>query len=268
MPSLPIADVDLYYEVQGQGPPLLLITGLGFGIWSWFRQRPALNRQFTTIAVENRGVGRSSAPSGAFSIADMADDCAALIRHLDVGPVHALGLSMGGFIAQELVCRHPQLVDRLILACTHPGLGYLVPASAVTVAALMAEANAGWSDEILARHGHLRYSDVCLAERPAFIAEASERRRGHTVARELWDRQVFAALAFTAGARLPGVTAPTLILGGDDDPLVPPANNQVLGALIPGARVVTIPTGRHLFFLEFADSFNQHIIDFLTESRP
>lgn len=268
MPTLSIAtDLALYYDIQGQGPPLFMITGLGFGIWSWFRQRPTLNQHLTTIAVNNRGIGGSSAPAGSFSIADMADDCAAVIEHLGRGPVHVLGLSMGGFIAQELVCRHPHVVDRLVLACTHPGLGYYVSATTETVAALMTEANAGWSDDVLVQHGHLRYSDRCLAERPAFMAEVSERRRGQTASRALWDRQVAAAMAFSAGARLPDIRSPTLVLSGGDDPIVPPANSEALAAGIPNANLVMIPEGRHLFFIEFAESFNRHVLDFLEPDR-
>lgn len=257
--------VALHYEVSGDGPALCLLTGLGFGAWSWYLQIPALSQHFTTIAIDNRGIGESIAPPGPFSIADMANDAAALIRALDCGPAHILGLSLGGFIAQELVLRHPDLVSGLVLACTNAGLGHFIPASTLTLNRMMLEANAGWSDEILRQGGHLRFSDRALTERVPLIAELAERRRGRLPARELWDRQLGAAMSFSAGARLAAVRAPTLIIHGQDDPIVPVRNAELLADLIPNAELALIPEGRHLFFMEFAEQFNRRVIDFLTD---
>lgn len=268
MPTLAANGAELYYEITGEGPPLVLITGLGFGIWSWYRQIPALSEQHTVIALDNRGIGRSSAPPGPFSIADMAEDVAALIRHLGAhhglgGRAHVLGLSMGGFVAQELVLAHPELVDRLILACTSAGRGYSVPASSATVATIMAEVDAGFADDILARGAHLRFSDRFTQEHPEALAELIERRRDKLPPRELWDRQVAAAMGFSTGERLSSVRAPTLVITGDDDPIVPPANADILAQGIPGARLCVIPGGRHLFFIEFAERFNREVVTFL-----
>lgn len=265
MPSLSIPDtrVELHYEISGDGPPLCLITGLGFGAWSWYRQIPALAEHFTVIAVDNRGIGASIAPPGPFTIADLADDTAALMRSLALGPMHVLGLSLGGFIAQELVLRHPDLVAGLVLACTNAGLGHYVPATPEVVTRLMTEAAAGWSNEILREGAHLRFSDEALAARAPFIAELAERRRGKLAARDLWDRQVAAAMSFSAGTRLGEVRAPTLVIHGSDDPIVPARNGEMLAQLIPGARLALVPEGRHLFFIEFAERFNQMVIEFL-----
>lgn len=263
MPTRTVADVELHYEVHGHGPPLCLLTGLGFGIWSWYRQIPALAEHFTVLTIDNRGIGGPKAPPGPFTIADMADDAAALIRALDLAPTHVLGLSLGGFIAQELVLRHPDLVRGLVLSCTNAGLGHYVPASQATLTTIMAEADAGWSEDVLRRGGHLRFTDACLAKRPAFVDELARRRRGQLPARELWDRQIAAAMRFSAGARLAGVRAPTLIMHGGDDPIVAVRNGEILAELIPGAQISISPTGRHLFFIEFADDFNRQIIDFL-----
>lgn len=261
MPEMQVGDALLHYQIEGRGRPLVLLNGLGFGNWSWFCQIPALSRRHTVIAVENRGIGQSRAPAGMFTIADMADDAAALIRGLGFERVHVLGASMGGYIAQELVLRHPGLVDRLVLACTSAGGTHAVPATPVTLAVLMAEAQAGWTDEILARGAHLRFSDACLAGRQPVLEQLRQLRR--LASRDIWQRQITAAMGFTAGARLSAVRAPTLVSTGDDDPIVPPANAEILARLIPGAQLSRFVGGRHLYFMEFADRFNREALEFL-----
>jgi pimeloyl-ACP methyl ester carboxylesterase len=112
---LKVNDVRLYHEVRGSGPPLVLITGLGASLWLWEEQLPALAEHFTTIAFDNRGVGRSEAPEGPYTIVQMADDVAGLLDALGIERAHVLGFSMGGFVAQEFALRHPH---RLVLAAT------------------------------------------------------------------------------------------------------------------------------------------------------
>ena len=108
----------LYREEHGAGQPLLLLTGLGYAIWSWQRQIPAWSQRYRCIAVENRGTGRSPKPPGPYSIEEMADDAA---EALDGRRAHVAGFSMGGYLAQTLALRHPELVERLVLVCTGTG---------------------------------------------------------------------------------------------------------------------------------------------------
>ena len=108
----------LYYEIHGEGEPLLLIMGLGGDATGWMLQIPALSKHFKVVAFDNRDVGRSSLAKGSYSIADMAEDTAGLMDALGIKKAHILGGSMGGAIAQELVLRHPDKVRKLILACT------------------------------------------------------------------------------------------------------------------------------------------------------
>jgi 3-oxoadipate enol-lactonase len=106
------------YDVHGEGPPLILINGLGFGRWAWFKQIPTLSRHFRTITFDVRG--ERYLENG---VADLSADVVALLEHLGVRKTHVLGTSLGGFVAQELVLERPDLVDRLVLVCTSYGRG-------------------------------------------------------------------------------------------------------------------------------------------------
>ncbi|MGI6790618.1 alpha/beta fold hydrolase [Aminivibrio sp.] len=109
---LMLNDIELYYEVHGDGPPLLLVAGLASDVSSWQTVLPALSEHFRVIIVDNRGIGRSIPEDAPVSVDLMADDCAALIDHLGYGPVHILGHSMGGFTALSLAARYPGRVNK------------------------------------------------------------------------------------------------------------------------------------------------------------
>ena len=116
MPLMITEETSIDYDIHGQGPPLLLIGGLGFGRWGFFKQRPALSRHFRTITFDVRG--EQDLDNG---VADLTANVVALLEHLRVRKAHVLGTSLGGFVAQELALKRPDLVDRLVLVCTSYG---------------------------------------------------------------------------------------------------------------------------------------------------
>ena len=116
MPLMITEDTSIDYDIHGEGPPLILINGLGFGRWGWFRQIPAFSRHFSTITFDVRG--ERNLRNG---VADLTADVVALLEHLGVRKTHLLGTSLGGFVAQELALERPDLVDRLVLVCTSYG---------------------------------------------------------------------------------------------------------------------------------------------------
>ena len=118
MPVMITDNTSIDYDVHGEGPPLLLIGGLGFGRWAWFRQVPAFSRHFKTIAFDVRGERNLKG-----GVADLVSDVVTLLEHLRVKKAHVLGTSLGGFVAQELALERPDLVDRLVLVCTSYGRG-------------------------------------------------------------------------------------------------------------------------------------------------
>ncbi len=128
----------LYYEVYGQGEPLLLIMGLGANHLAWSAQVPVYAREFKVIVFDNRGTGQSNFPQGVdCTIPLMADDAAALLDFLGVDSAHVYGVSMGGMIAQEMALRHPEKVRSLILGATSPGGPHAVAPDAQGLRALI-----------------------------------------------------------------------------------------------------------------------------------
>jgi len=113
-----VGSIELYYEEQGSGDPLLLIMGLAADSRAWLFQVPDFARRYRTITFDNRGVGRSSKPAGPYTIHEMADDAAGLLETFDIARAHVVGVSMGGMIAQELALRHPRRIVQLLLALT------------------------------------------------------------------------------------------------------------------------------------------------------
>ena len=135
MPIAKVGDISMEYYVEGTGPPLLMIMGLGGQAKSWgepFLER--LRPHFRIVRFSNRGTGLSDNPGGELTIRLMAEDAAGLLAELGIEKAHVLGISMGGMIAQELVLNHPQAVQGLALGCTNCGPAHSVPTSAEVVA--------------------------------------------------------------------------------------------------------------------------------------
>ena len=250
----------LYVEEHGDGNPLLLLTGLGYAIWSWQRQLPDWSQRFRCIAVENRGTGRSPKPPGPYSIEQMADDAAEM---LDGRHAHVAGFSMGGYIAQTLALRHPELVERLVLVCTATGGPDVTPTPEETTAVW--EANAGRPAHEFAR------ATMPLSFRPGWAEEHADefeellaQRLEFPTPPACWRAQYDACLEW--GARVTPVEeieAPTLVVHGDADRIVRYEYGIELARRIPGARFETFADGGHLLFLEAPERFNPLVEEFL-----
>jgi 3-oxoadipate enol-lactonase len=116
MPTVKINDIDMYYEVHGEGKPLVLIAGLGSGVSLFAGSTPLFSKGREVVAFDNRGAGRTDKPDVPYTIEMMADDTAGLLRALDIKRADVLGVSMGGRIAMDLAIRYPDVVRGLILS--------------------------------------------------------------------------------------------------------------------------------------------------------
>lgn len=116
-------DVELYYEIYGpeDAPPIVFLEGWGYSLWMWFRQIPVLKGKYRCIVFDNRGVGRSSKPDYPYTMKMFADDTVALMNALGIEKAHFLGISMGGYIAQQIAISYPEVVRSLILVSTSYG---------------------------------------------------------------------------------------------------------------------------------------------------
>ena len=253
---------EFYYEIHGQGDSLVLIMGLRRNVEWWYRQIPALSRHFQVIAFDNRGAGRSDKPVMEYSMQLFAQDTAALMETLDVPDAHILGVSMGGYIAQELALNYPSKVRSLVLGCTGCGGDRAVIMSPERMEKFTA--NKGLKpEEILRKDMDIYFSDHYVSQNPEKIEEFVEISMRHYQPADAFFRQFDACQRHDTGDRLNHLSLPTLIMTGDDDPLVPPQNSHILKKLIAGAELSVFAGGRHCFFIESADGFNQKTVDFL-----
>jgi pimeloyl-ACP methyl ester carboxylesterase len=266
MPKIKANGINIYYEIHGRGDPLVLIMGLRRNAEWWYCQIPALSEHFQVLVFDNRGAGRSDQPEEEYSISLFADDTAALMKSLGLSSAHVLGISMGGYIGQELAIDYPEMVRRLILGCTGPGGSQAVLMSPERLTKFIA--NKGLSPEdILLKDMDIYFSEGFIQERPEKIKEFVEISMRYYQPPESFLRQFAACQKHDTFERLQRIAQPTLIMTGDDDPLVPPGNSRILKEMIPQSLLEFFPAGRHCFFMEFASKFNQRVIDFLKKGN-
>ncbi len=262
MPYTEAPGFRMYYETQGAGDPLLLINGWGSDSTEWLFQLPAFAKRFLAIVFDNRGAGRSETPPGPYSTAQMADDAAALLTHLGAARAHVLGVSLGGMVAQEVALRHPDQVRKLVLACTAPGgEGSVRPAPEVLK--MFIRSPGGDSEEEIRRVLPFLYSERYLRDHPEEIEEFVRRRLADPISVEGHAAQLAAAVSHSAWDRLAAIGAPTLVIAGDGEMVVPTENSRRIAERIPGAKLVILPGAPHRLFAENAEDFNRVVISFL-----
>jgi pimeloyl-ACP methyl ester carboxylesterase len=262
MPFRKANGITIYYEIHGRGNPLLLIMGLRRNAEWWYRQIPELSPHFQVIAFDNRGAGRSDQPPREYSIGLFAEDTAALLDGLGIPRAHVLGISMGGYIAQELAINFPEKVQRLVLGCTGCGGRRAVRMSPEGMAKFTAVQGLN-PEQILRKDMDIYFSERFIRENQERIKEFIAVSLRDYQPADAFQRQLAACQAHDTGDRLDRLTAPTLIMTGDDDPLVPPQNSRILQELIPGAELTLFPGLRHCFFMEADREFNRKAIEFL-----
>jgi len=253
----------IYWDEQGTGEPVLLIMGLGYPSYLWHRTRPTLAAQYRTIALDNRGSGRSDVPPSPYPIALMASDAAAVLDAAQVESAHVFGLSMGGMIAQEFALQYPKRVRSLILGCTAAGGPNAVRATPEVTKILTAR--------------DMSPEEAAKAMRP-YIYDAStplERVEQDLVIRRQWFprpegymAQLQGIFSWEAYSRLPQITASTLVIHGDSDQLVPPGNGELIAARIPGAKLVMLAHASHIFTTDQPEASQQAIVEFLGAQLP
>lgn len=259
MPFAHVNGIDVYFELHGEGPALVNISGSGNDL----RRSPAraipVNRAFETLHYDQRGLGRTSKPEGDYTMADYADDAAAMIHSMGWASCHVLGTSFGGMVALHLAIRHPDVVERLVLCCTSPGgdapsyplheLASMDPDDAFETRLRLIDRR--WdphADEPIPGLGPM-YERI--ANRPeldpdelAGLGRQMTARRGHDVV-----------------AQLGSISAPTLVCAGRHDGIAPVANSELLVERIPNARL-RVFEGGHYFLVQDRSAYPA-IIDFL-----
>lgn len=256
----------LYYEVHGEGQPLVLVMGIGYDCTLWtLAQVPALSQKFRVVIFDNRDAGRSSQATGAYAISDMADDTAGLMDALDIRKAHVCGLSMGGMIAMEFALRHPGRLDRMILTGA-PG----APARAAFHPIRTwnwVKANDKTGEIFACQQFTWLFSSAFLRNREAVqqtVAMLSS--NPNPVGPQAYDRQAQAVLRFDVLDRLAAVKARTLCIVGEQDLLTPVHECREVADRIPGAgfEVIKGEGSSHVVPIERPDDFNGLVTKFLS----
>jgi 3-oxoadipate enol-lactonase len=267
MPFAPVRDIDLYYEIHGRGPPLLSISGTGADLRANpLRGQGLLEQHFTVLVYDQRGLGQSGKPDVAYTMADYADDAAALLDAVGWTRAHVVGVSFGGMVAQHLALRHPARVDRLVLACTSAGGAGGSSFDLLELDGLDPDARTDRWLPLLDTRNDPSTDPPTLAPGLGPIGAAIARMRevgtGDAAQAVGARRQLEARAAHDVWDAVAAISAPTLVIGGHYDGQAPPDNSRRLAARIPGARLA-LCDGGHVFLLQDPTAWPT-IVDFLT----
>ena len=252
----------LAFETVGIGDPLVLIPGFASGTWSWKHQVGPLSEHFRIIVLDPRGIANSERGEVPGTIEQIADDVAALLDHLGLGSAHVLGISFGGFVAQEFAVRHRSKTRKLVLACTsYGGAGHVAPSPEFLIGFT---STTGLNSPARIRQYLARaFQEDFLARDPDVFEAFCEARERNMVPEDVYLEQLKSAMSFDFADAAKSIDVETLILSGDADTIVPVDNSRNLASVIPDAELKIVEGAGHMFFVERADAFNQAVVDFL-----
>jgi 3-oxoadipate enol-lactonase len=265
MPRIKAGDINLNYEIFGEGEPLLLIMGFGMPGAAWLPSLPFFTG-FKCIYFDNRGTGLSDKPDGIYTVEGMADDASNLLHALGIAKAKVFGVSMGGMIAQELVLRHPEQVSKVVLGCTMAGGPTAKMASPEVVQTLMT------AQKMMATDPEKAFDLLLPVLMPVeFVAEHPEIKQMMIAGAKMMpptppdtaDRALAGIQQFNAYDRLGQIKCPVLIAHGDKDVLVLPENAQLIKSKIPQAELYMIPGAGHGFQSADPIGIHQRIVGWL-----
>jgi 3-oxoadipate enol-lactonase len=250
VPLLRVGNIELDYERDGSGPPLLAIMGMSGTSLHWGEPfLAALRESFDVIVFDNRGVGASTKLEGELTILQMAEDAHGLLEALGIHSAHVLGISMGAMIAQELALAHPGSVRTLTLGCTYCGGEGSSQAAPELIQGLFEAIASGDRERAIRTGWEANVSARKAADQDAY-ATFLEIAHLRAVAVPVVMAQAQAILAHDTSARLSSLEMPTLVIHGTEDQMLPVQNGRMIASLIPGAQLEILEGVGHLFFWE------------------
>jgi pimeloyl-ACP methyl ester carboxylesterase len=269
MPKVKTNQIEINYQINGSGHPLLLIAGVGYSSWYWKWIVPELALDLQVITFDNRGAGDSEKPAGPYTVEMMAADTAGLLDSLDIKDVYVMGHSLGGFIAQELVISRPDLVSKLILASTTHGGTKVIP---ITPEALQVMTNReGDPLDLVMRGIEVACAPGFKEKNPETVKELVEYRFTNPVPPVQYQAQVVAGAGMAAysddqvAERMAAIKVPTLVLFGEHDKVVPPGNAELFVDKLDNAKIQIIPGAGHMFPIEAPDATVEVMRQFLLD---
>jgi pimeloyl-ACP methyl ester carboxylesterase len=267
MHKVKVNDINIAYEIQGEGHPLVLITGVGYCSWFWQKIIPGLAVHYQVITFDNRGAGDSDKPEGPYTVSLMAADTAGLLDALGVSDAFVMGHSLGGYIAQELVVTRPDLVNKLILASTNHGGVNVIPISEEAMDVLTNRE--GDPIELVTRGIGIACAPGFMEQQPELTQELINYRFTNPVPPPQYQAQVAAGAGMSSltdeqvNERLKAVKVPALIVFGEFDMVVPPGNAKLMAEKIADANIEIIPGAGHIFPIEAPDATVTAMVNYL-----
>ena len=263
MPFAQINGITINYQIDGPDTApetIVLINGLADDLESWGFQVPTLvEAGFRVLRFDNRGIGKSDSPKGAYSSRQMADDAKALVDLLGIAKFHLMGVSMGGMISQEYAIAYGSDLKSLTLACTYGK----ADAFCQTMFAMWADLAKATSVPFVMRDVMLwAFTGPFFEDRPGDAAEFAAAMAALPMSLDAYLSQLAVIQAHDTTDRLAQIKGPTLVLAGEEDILIPVRLSKKLQTAIPGATWATGPGG-HACLWETPDPFNATFIDFV-----
>jgi len=261
MSGLKVDGINIYYEVHGQGEPLVLIAGLTAHSQHWTNQLTEFAKHYQIILLDNRNAGQSDTTENG-SIKTMADDVIALLDHLKINAAHILGRSMGGYIAQEIAINYPTRVNKLILEATAPVTSMR---NNLLFEHFINLKQMGLDDRIVIKEFLFWENSSLLINNEKLLTETIEAivADPYAQSKEGFKNQIKAIKDHDTRDRLANITAPTLVISGLDDILITPKDSQALVSGINNAEWEGIEGAGHGIHSDQALRFNQTVLDFL-----
>ncbi len=259
MPKLHVNDIEMHYEMFGQGQPLILVHGLGSSGRDWEKQLPVFSKYYQVVTFDLRGHGQSQKPPGPYSIPLFAKDTAELIKALGISPIHVVGISLGGMVAFQLAVDYPELVKSLVVVNAGPEV----------VARTMKD---HW--QIFFRFAILyllgmRRMGMVLSKR---LFPKDEQASLREIFVERWAKNNFQAylnalraiVGWSVMDRIDMINLPTLIVTVEKD-YTPISAKETFVAKMPQARLVVVPNSLHATPVDNPEKFNETVMSFLSK---
>ncbi len=241
---------ELAVTVLGEGPPLLLIPGLGATRVVFDTVMPLLTDSHQVAVYDQRGIGASELTPGPYTTEQLGDDAAAVLDGLQLARATVMGASFGGMVAQQVALRHADRVRALVLAATGPGSAHLARAPDRAAADALLGKGASTPEEAYRIACTVLYSRAFQDEHPGFIAQQVRDRARRPIAARAFQAQLAASRNHDVWDSLPSISMPTLVMHGGEDAVMPLANAELLAQRIPGAILEVFDGAGHLFFQE------------------
>jgi pimeloyl-ACP methyl ester carboxylesterase len=260
MPYALANGMNIYYEVHGEGYPVVLIGGLGSQVGSWATQVPVYSKHFKVVVFDNRGAGRSQKPEPGYTTEDMADDAAALMDALGMVSAHVVGKSMGGMIGQWLAIKHPEKVRKLVMGCSSASrdeVGNVILRMGREIASKVGM-KAVW---IMALY--LGYTRDYIEKNLGSLGGAIEAIPEDPDALRGYIGQSYAVEGHNTTDLLHKIKAPTLVMMGESDMTTSPKRTRELASLIPGSKLKGFQGVGHGFWRERQEDADRLVLEFL-----